>query len=282
MRGKEDRMKKFITISIFSIVFLIFALASFAQFTPEELAERPKWEEYLMNANIVGQEQMVGPEAVTSPWHLTLEKEGVTRDALWKNPEGRMKGFIEGWRYEIAAYLFDKYLGLNMVPPTVEKRFQGSRGSCQLWVTYWKSLKKIKEEKIKVPSYKVFYYNRALYLQRAFDNLIGNEDRHQNNYFIMEDWRMILPDHSRAFRTGKNWTTKLLYTEKHPEGPMVMRELPRDLFEKIKALDYNTIKGFVGEYLTDEEINAVLARKELIIKEINKLIEQNGEDKVLY
>jgi hypothetical protein len=63
---------------------------------------------------------------------------------------------------------------------------------------------------------------------------------------------------------------------------MVMRELPRALFEKIKALNYDTIKGLVGEYLTDEEVNAVLARKELIIKEINKLIEQNGEDKVLY
>lgn len=275
-------MKKINTISIFFMALLGFLLPCFGQFTAGELAERPKWEEYLANAKIIGQEQLVGRESVTSPWKLTLELDGVVKNALWKNPEGRLKGYIEGWRYEIAAYLFDKYLGLNMVPPTVEKRFNGNRGSCQLWVDYWKTLKKIKEEKIKVPSYKIFYYNRALYLQRAFDNLIGNEDRHLNNYFITEDWRIILPDHSRSFRTGKNWTTKLLYTEKHPEGPMVMRELPRDLFEKIKALDYETIKGFVGEYLTDEEIKAVLARKELIIKEINKLIEQNGEDKVLY
>jgi len=274
-------MKKFLIVSMFSVVLLVYTLPSFAQFTSEELAERPKWEEFLLNANIVGQRQMGGSEAVTNPWVLNLELNGVTNKALWKNPEGRMKGYVEGWKYEIAAYLFDKYLGLNMVPPTVEKRFQGSRGSCQLWVDSWKSLKKIKEEKIKVPSIKVFNYNRCLYLQRAFDNLIGNEDRHQNNYLFMEDWRMILIDHSRTFRTGKKWTTQLFYGPKNPEGLMV-KELPRALFEKIKALNYDIIKGFVGENLNDEEINAVLARKELLLKEIDKLIQQNGEDKVLY
>lgn len=275
-------MKKSFIVSILSIVLLAYTLPSFAQFTPEELAERPKWEEFLLNADIVGKRQMGGREAVTNPWVLTLELNGVTKQALWKNPEGQMKGYVEGWKYEIAAYLFDKYLGLNMVPPTVEKRFQGSRGSCQLWVDSWKSLRKIKEEKIKVPSIKIFNYNRDIYLQRAFDNLIANEDRHQNNYLFMEDWRMILIDHSRTFRTGKKWKTELLYTEKNKEGPMVMKELPRALFEKIKALNYDVIKGFVGEYLNDEEINAVLARKELIIKEIDRLIQENGEDQVLY
>lgn len=275
-------MKKFLIISMFSIVLLAYTLPSFGQFTPEEIAERPKWEEFLLNANVVEKEQMGGSEAVTNPWRLTLELNGITKNGLWKNPEGRMKGFIEGWKYEIAAYLFDKYLELNMVPPTVEKRFQENRGSCQLWVDAWMSLKKIKEKKIKVPSVKVFNYNRCLFLQRAFDNLIGNEDRHQNNYLFLEDWRMILIDHSRSFRTGKKWSTELLYTEKHKEGPMVMKELPRGLFEKIKSLNYDLIKGFVGEYLNDDEINAVLARKELIIKEIEKLIQQNGEDKVLY
>ncbi len=281
MKEKEGNLKKYLTVSIFFIVFLGFTLPSFAQFTPEELAERPKWEEFLLNANIVGQEQMSSSEAVTSPWQLTLEKDGITKFALWKNPEGRMKGYIEGWKYEIAAYLFDKYLELNMVSPTVEKRFQGNLGSLQLFVDYWLSLKRIKEQKIKVPSYKIFNYNRCLSLQRAFDNLIGNEDRHQNNYLLTQDWRMIFIDHSRTFRTGKKWTTQLFYGPKNPEG-LTMKEIPRALFEKIKALNYDIIKGFVGENLDDDEINAVLARKELIIKEIDKLIQQNGEDKVLY
>lgn len=275
-------MKKRMAVFFLSFLFLGSSFSTMAQFTPEEVAEREKWEEFLMTAEIVDQKQLGGSEAVTEPWKLTLEKDGIQRFALWKNPEGRQKGFLEGWKWEIAAYRLDKYLGLNMVPPTVEIRFKGNRGSCQLWVDHWKTLKNIKEEKIKVLSYKVFHYNRALYLQRFLDNLIANEDRHQNNYLITEDWRMILIDHSRSFRTTKKFTKELIYTEKYKEGPMIMKELPRTLVEKVKTLTFDVVREVVGEYLTDEEINAVLARRDLILQEVDKLIQQNGEDKVLY
>jgi len=256
--------------------------ASFAQFTAEEIAERPQWEEFLATANIVGEEQIQGDLAVTSPWVLTLEKDGQTHRALWKNAEGRMRGFIEGWQWEIAAYRLDKLLGLGMVPPTVERRFHGSRGSCQYWMDGTITLRTREEKKLKMPSYKVFSWNRATYLQRLWDNLIANEDRHQNQILITEDWRMLLIDHSRSFRTSKRFTTRLIYTAKHPEGPKLMSELPRALVEKVKALTFEEIRGAVGDTLTDEEINAVLARRDLILAEIDKLIKANGEDKVLY
>ena len=273
-------MRKASATAIFIFVLIGFALPVLAQFTPEEIAERPKWEEFLLNANIIKEEQIMS-EAVTNPWHITLELNGLTNDALWKNPEGRMKGYIEGWKFEIAAYLFDKHLGLNMIPPTVEKRSHNDRGSCMLWVEAKMTMKDKVEQKIKTPPIKVFNYNRALNLQRFFDNLIGNEDRHQNNYLITEDWRIILIDHSRSFRTGKKWTTELPYGEKNKEG-LILKEMPRDLLEKTKALTFEVIKGFAGDTLTDDEIQAVLARKELIIQHINKLIEKNGEANVLY
>jgi len=273
-------MRKASTTTVFTFLLLGFALPVLAQFTPEELAERPKWEEFLLNANVVNEEQITS-EAVTKPWRITLELNGVTNDALWKDVEGRQKGYIEGWKFEIAAYLFDKHLGLNMVPPTVEKRLHDSRGSCQLWVKAKMTMKDKVEQKIKTPSIKVYYYNKALNLQRYFDNLIGNEDRHQNNYLITEDWRILLIDHSRSFRTGKKWTTELLYGEKNKEG-LVLKEMPRVLLEKTKALTFEVIKGFAGDTLTDDEINAVLARRDLIVQHINKMIEKNGEANVLY
>jgi len=107
-------------------------------------------------------------------------------------------------------------------------------------------------------------------------------DRHQNQYLITEDWRMILIDHSRSFRTTKQYTTKLIYDEKYKEGSRIMKELPREFIEKLKSLDYEVIKNVAGEYLTDKEIEAVLMRKDLIIDWINKKIEELGEDKVLY
>ncbi|MFQ6110090.1 MAG: hypothetical protein ACE5L7_11125 [Candidatus Aminicenantales bacterium] len=272
---------RFILFFTFLIV-LGFGFQSIAQFTPEAVAEREKWEEFLKTAIIIGQKQQESREAVTEPWELTLEKNGVTRKALWKDAEGRTKGFVENWRWEIAAYRLDKHLGLNMVPPTVEKRFKGNRGSCQLWVDYWIKAKHKNEQRIKVPSYKVFYYNRATYLRWAWDNLIANEDRHSGNIFITKDWRIILPDHSRSFRTSKKFTKNLIYTEKHKEGPKIMKELPRAFVEKLKSLNFELIRDIVGEYLTEKEINAVLLRRDLILEVVDERIKRLGEDKVLY
>lgn len=255
---------------------------SLAQFTPKEIAEREKWEEFLETATIIGQKQQKSREAVTEPWDLILEKDGVTRKALWKNAAGRMGGKVENWRGEIAAYRLDKYLGLNMISPTVEKEFRGERGSCQIWVDYWIKASHKNEQKIKVPSYKVFHYNRANYLRWAFDNLIANEDRHAGNIFITEDWRIILPDHSRSFRTSKKFTKNLIYTEKHKEGPKIMKELPRAFVEKLKSLNFELIRDIVGEYLTDKEIDAILIRRDLILQVIDERIKKLGEDKVLY
>lgn len=254
------------------------------QFLPDELAQREKCEDFLRNAEVDERQsyQMRGSEAVTSPWVLTLRLGDIEHKGLWKNPEGRMGGYWEGWTYEIAAYRLDKHLGLGMVPPTVERRFRGNRGSCQYWVDDTFSLREKEKKRLKTPPAKVFNWNRATYLQRLFDNLIANEDRHSNQVLITPDWRMILIDHSRSFRTAGKFVRSLIFSARSPAGPMLMSELPRAVVEKLKALDFATVRSVVGEYLTDEEINAVLARKDLILAEIERLIEVNGEDKVLY
>lgn len=270
---------------VFLILILIMEsqFQSFAQFKQEELAERTKWEQFLKTAKIVNQDQPLSErEAVTEPWRLTLEKDGITKHGWWKNVEGRRKGYLEGWRYEIAAYRLDKLLVLNMVPPTVEKSFQGDKGSCQLGVEYKMMYRQKVKDKIDIPPEKVRGYNRATYLQRAFDNLIANEDRNMGDILLTEDWRLILIDHSRSFRTSKKFTKNLIFTKKHKSGPKLMKMLPRIFVEKLKALTFELIKNAVGEYLTDKEINAVLARRNLILKEINRLIKDYGENKVLY
>jgi hypothetical protein len=271
-------MKKTLAAAVLLGAFLLWGTALFAQLTPEELAQQAQEEEFLKTANVTGEQQFSGGEAVTSPWRLTLQKDDVTHDALWKNARGRMHGYVEGWQYEIAAYRLDRLLGLNMIPTTVERRFHGDLGSCQYWTDGCISLRDKDQKKIKLPSYKVFNWNRATYLQRFFDNLIANEDRSEGNVLLTKDWRMILIDHSRTFRTWK----KLIFTEKHPEGPKLMSQLPRAIVEKAKALTFESIKGAVGDYLTDDEIKAVLFRRDLILTEIDRLIKKNGEENVLY
>jgi hypothetical protein len=253
-----------------------------AQFLADEMAQREKCEDFLRTAEVVSSRQLTGAEAVTSPWVLTLRKGDVTHRALWKNAQGRMGGYWEGWNYEVAAYLLDKHLGLGMVPPTVEREFRDERGSCQYWIDDCMSLRDREEKRIKMPLIKVFGWNRATYLQRLWDNLIANEDRHSNQILITPDWRMVLIDHSRSFRTSGRFTKTLLYSARHPDGPKLMSELPRVLVDRVKALDFDTIRAAVGTYLTDGEIRAVLVRRDLVLQEIDRIIRANGEAKVLY
>lgn len=267
---------------LFFAFFLGFHFLTIAQFTPDEIAEEAKWEEFLETAEITDKRQLGGGEAVAAPWRLSLEKDGMKRNAVWKNPEGLQMGYLEGWKWEIAAYRLDRYLELNMVPPAVEREFQGKRGCCQLWVTAEMNVLRKVREKIKTPIDKIYYWNNAIYLQRAFDNLIANEDRNSGNILITKDWRMILVDHSRSFRTSEKFTTELIYTEKYKEGPRIMKKLPRAFVEKVKTLNFDSMRDIVGEYLTDEEIEAVLLRKDLIIGWLDERIMKLGEDEVLY
>jgi hypothetical protein len=276
-------MKKAVVVFL-AVICLGAGVRVFGQLTAADRGEYEKWEDFLRTAKIVGQEQIKGAQAVTEPWILTMEKDGVQRQALWKNVLGeKVGGYKETWKGEIAAYLLSRHLGLHMVPATVEREFRGDRGSCQIWIDSWNTLETILSKKLKTPGPKVNGFFRALFLQRAFDNLISNEDRHQRNYLITEDWRMILIDHSRSFRTTKKFTTKLIYDEKFKEGPnFIMAELPRALVDAMKALTPEGIRQVVGEYLTDEEIKATMARRDLIIAWLDKRIAELGEAKVLY
>ena len=117
-----------------SILILLAAMVavlprpSHGQLRADEIAGRAEWEAFLASAEIVGRRQITGPEAVTEPWVLTLRSGPVERQALWKDVDGKPKGVLDCWRYEIAAYRLDKALGLGMVPATVERRDGGAPG----------------------------------------------------------------------------------------------------------------------------------------------------------
>ncbi len=251
-----------------------------AQFTPEELASREKWEEFLKTAEIVGSEDI--PEGVTKPIRIFLKKDDVEGSGAWKRVKGIQQGVLEGWQYEIAAYEMDKLLGLNMVPPTVEREIKGEKGSLQFWMDFEMSDLERMEQNIQVPSSKVDNWTKMKYLLRAFDSLIANEDRTQENVRYAKNWRMILIDHSRSFRSSKKYTKNLVNGKKGIKERKLFRMLPRAFVEKIRALNFDNIKKAVGPYLKDKEIDAVLVRKGLLLTEIDEMIKEKGEDSVLY
>jgi hypothetical protein len=222
-------------------------------------------------------------EGVTRPWALTLEKDGVVRAAVWKDVMGIKRGYLESWKTEIAAYRLSACLGLNMVPPAVERVHQGRSGSCILGVDYWMDFDQIAKKKLNPSGIKANLLFKAVCLQRAFDNLIANEDRHRRNYLIRDDWSVILIDHSRSFRTAREFTKRLLYDENNRENPkFIMASLPRAFVETLRGLDFDKIRAAVGDTLSDEQIRAVLTRRDLMIAWIEKRVLALGEAAVLY
>lgn len=271
--------RKNVIVCIAILSFLTVPMG-FSQFTDSEIEQRPFIEKLLLEAQIIRSKDI--GEGVTKPQRLYLKTDEFDLSGIWKNPKGMRDGFLEGWKYEIAAYRLDKLLGLNMIPPTVERAYKKRKGSLQYWVTSEMSDLDRMEKGIGIPRSVADHWNKRKYLTRAFDSLIANEDRTQQNIRYTSDWRTILIDHSRSFRSAKRFTKRLMYGEKGFKGNKPIRQLPRDFVEKIKALTYEQINTAVEDTLTDKEIKAVMARKILLLNEIAKAIKEKGEEEFLY
>jgi len=261
------------------------------QFLSSESSRRTECEEFMRTAEI-SRFEPVG-EGVTAPWKLYLRKGDVEHKAVWKNVSTNKGGIPDYWRFEVAAYQLDKLLGLNMIPPVIERIFKGKPGALSYWVESKYNLLQIEESggAIRIPAEALGRTNDMKYIARFWDSLIGNDDRTQQNVLYTEDWRMILIDHSRAFRSDGEYGRRLIYgirgikTMTDGQGgriPVLFRRLPRAFLDRIKTLNAAVIKSTVGTYLTDNEIEAVLVRKELLLAEVAEMIARDGEDKVLY
>jgi hypothetical protein len=270
-----------------SRIFVVFILSAFfsvapteGQFSSDEVARRPFWEEFLRSAKIIRSEA-VG-EGVTKPKKLLLRKNDVEAFAIWKRPAALGAELNDRWECEIAAYRLDILLDLKMVPPTVERRYRLNSGSLQLWVDVPMSEKKMADERIPVPENRSEDYDKMRSLQRAFDSLIANSDRSLQNLRYTSDWRMILIDHSRSFRDSYPFVDRLIYGKNGLRTDQNFGQLPRSFVAKLRALDYPKIRGAVKNYLTSSQIKALLFRRDLLLKEIDDMIAAKGESAILY
>jgi hypothetical protein len=276
----NPRMKKNTAYLVFVVMAVSQGSVVDAQFLRQEIARRPEIEKLLKTSEIIDFKEI--GSGVTRPFRLFLESENDSLSGAWKNPEGMMDGVLEGWRFEIAAYEMDKLLGLDMIPPTVEREFQGKRGSLQMWVTSEMSDLDRMNEGITIPLTYATRWNHHKYLMRAFDSLIGNEDRTQENIRYAENWRIIMIDHSRSFRSTWKYTNRLMYGKNGVKEKKLFRKLPREFVNRVRELTFRSIQDAVGSYLQKNEIDAILKRKKLFLNEIEEMIREQGESAVLY
>jgi hypothetical protein len=276
---------------LFFIATVFLGAPALAQLSDEQIRTRDELEEFLRSAEIVGSEEI--GRGVTRSLRLRLRAGETERFAVWKGVRGKMGGYLEGWQYEIAAYEMDRFLGVNMIPPTVEREFQDRPGSLQLWVENEGSLRDLLgaprdlaqslSAGSLVPEPRQDHVQKRKYLAWAFDSLIANDDLTQENILYTEDWRIILIDHSRSFRSSRKYTTKLLYGREFEGGPpRLYKQLPHEFVARVRELDLESLQEVLGSYLTPKEIQAILKRKPLLLAEIDQIIRERGEDAVLY
>ena len=92
-----------------------------------------------------------------------------------------------------------------------------------------------------------------------------------NNILITADFDLRLIDHSRSFRSTKELTDPKLFTR-----------FSRDLVEGIKKLEYQDVKKKAGRYIMDDQIKAMIIRRDLILKLVTERVAAVGEAKALY
>jgi hypothetical protein len=219
--------------------------------------------EFIRTAQIGRIEEI--PVGVTKPRRALLTSGGPVSSIVVKDLRpGRKAGYWESYLSEIAAYELDRMLDLNMVPPTVEKRVNGTLMSAQMFVdeTVW--LKELAGER--PPN--VAGWNRQVYRQRVFDNLIANIDRNAGNLLVYRtpDWQLVLIDHSRCFTSSKKM-------------PFEMTKIDRPFFEKLKALDEAALEARLGKLLVDG-VDALLERRDAIVRHFEELAAAKGDAQV--
>ena len=251
----------------------------FAQDTASSVTlTRAQQEEFLRTADILRTE--ISKDGVTQPRNAVMSDGSVTHQAQIQNVDiferefetvhGTEFNFRDSYKYNIAAYLLDKHLGLNMVPVSVDRKVGSSTAAVTWWVddvamTEWDRA----EQKLRSPSPRT--WAPQMFACRMFDQLIANTDRNGGNLLITDDWNIWLIDHTRAFRTRKTL-----------RAPNDLEWVDRNMLEQLRVLDEATLTEFLSDYLTGSEIEGLTVRAQLMVELYDKRIADLGAGSVLY
>jgi hypothetical protein len=254
-------------------------LVGWARVGRQQVIQSPELEHFLKDAPIVTMKAI--NTGVTHPHKATMELDGVTHAGIFKTidekpvigstqVEGGVEAeFQDSWRTEVAAYELDKLIGLGMVPTTVERTYQGTRGSMQFWVDSIMDEAKRQKDKIQPPDQSA--WEDQVSTMRLWDSLIYNVDRNEGNVLISADWHLIAIDHSRTFRPFSQL-----------KDPKLLTRFSRARLAAIRALTEPMLKARLDRYLTPFQIQGILKRRDAIVALAAKLVAQKGEAAVLY
>jgi len=226
------------------------------QLAPSEM------EAFLLQATIVDIREAGG--GVTGSQRATLTDGVFTHDVHIQSVDiskpvfsaGRYTelNFKDTYRFNIAAYRLARLLGLTVVPMSVERTVDGNVAAVTWWVD---DVQMDERERLKRKAMgpKPIRTSNQIQLMHIWDELIQNRDRNQGNILWTNDWTMWLIDHTRAFRLGDEL-----------QKPEELIRIDRGLLARLKGLTEDSVAKAVAASLHESEQEAVLQRRDRIVK----------------
>lgn len=234
-------------------------------------------ETFLKKARIGRQRGL--PVGVTAPSRAVLDDGKRQHEAVIQTvdiaktshptPSGTELNFRDSWYFNVAGYELAKMLGLNMVPPYVERPVSGTRASVSWMVPDVMMERDRVFKKMTPPDLEM--WNKQILAARVFHELIADSDFNMTNLLIAKDWTVWLIDFTRAFRL-----TKTL------QEPDRLTAVDRKLLAGLRALSREAIGRRIGRWLERPRIDAVLVRRDLIVRLFDNQVAAKGEAAVLY
>lgn len=235
--------------------------------------------QFLLTAKVIANHE--SKKGVTGTTRLTLSNGTITHDASFQSidehkPVKKMQSgatvfnFVDSYKNNLAAYTLSEMLGIDdMLPVYVERKWQGRMGSLSWWLPVKMDEADRLEKKIEPPNQEA--WNKQMYRVRVFDQLVYDTDANLTNVLIGPDWQIWRIDFTRAFRTSQDL-----------QHPADLTRCERHLCEKLKQLNASEVAEKTQNYLTKEEVHALMARRDKILEHFDALIKEKGEEQVLY
>ena len=272
-------MKNKTTLAIMFFIFFIFGNWGHCKLLTanQENVKQKELENYLKTAKIDPDRDKRGRR--TEAYKVSLDDGKIKRGGFLKLTDRTRPNhpLPDSYKYGIAAYELDKLLDLNLVPPVVEREIEGGKGSLMIYLEGPLRESDRRRRKIEPPDPKIF--ENTLEELNVFENLIyssalcevGGDDLGDILIMHKEDWKVWRVDFSEAFAPSPELIP----------GCKITR-CSKKLYQNLIKLDDKVLKAKLKHYLNEEEISMLLKRKKIIIEKIKQLIDEKGEDSVLF
>jgi len=214
-------------------------------------------------------------KGVTGSTRVTLSDGRITHDAqvqavdiyksVFQAGKASEVNFKDTYRFNIAGYRLAHLIGLNTVPMSVERDINGMKAA----VTWWVDDVMMDEDgrvKKKTVGPDPQRFAKQIQVMKIWDELIQNKDRNSGNLLWTKDWTLWLIDHTRAFRL-----------EKKLQRPNDLTRCEQGLLEGLRRMTAESLAKAVGNSLTESEQEAVLARRDLLVKHFDDRVAKLGE-----